>query len=219
MRPASTKTGPSPATGAPSPSSSIEPPAVGKPSGRSEHCARQCSAHGTSVAPAKVQYSSFFGPVDVDTSARVTRPRPRRPSLHPAPVAAPKTNAPSGYVQIQTSSGPAYFQQTPSGLAIVSDPTTLSKLKNGALPSTVKPYSPSLTFATSPASSAPSNPSTVPFFDPVDIDSSREQSDPTHTAWRCTSSDCHGKYQRVHGLRYKSKQPTGPHISSRPRRD
>jgi hypothetical protein len=158
---ASTKSAPSPAIAAPSPSSSIKPPAVGKPGGPSTTSLASAPLTAPASTPAKSSTAPSSG--QWTSTPAASNPAASTPTVvAPAPVAAPKTNAPSGYVQIQTSSGPAYFQQTPSGLAIVSDPTTLSKLKNGALPSTVKPYSPSLTFATSPASSAPSNPSTVP---------------------------------------------------------
>jgi len=83
-------------------------------------------------------------------------------------VAARAPSTPSGFVRMQTASGPAYFQQTSSGLMVVNDQAVLSRLKNGAIPTTEQAYSPSLTFAT-PKATAPSGtvPSPAPVGTPV----------------------------------------------------
>jgi hypothetical protein len=53
-----------------------------------------------------------------------------------APSAAPSS---SDFVRIETTNGPAFFQKTPSGLAAVSDQSTLQKLRAGAIPSETQP--------------------------------------------------------------------------------
>src|SRR3990167_11171805 len=42
------------------------------------------------------------------------------------------------YIKINTSAGPAFFEQTSGGLAAVSNPQVLQGLKSGAIPSTVQ---------------------------------------------------------------------------------
>ena len=215
---ASAKTGPSPATGAPSPSSSIKPPAVGKPGGPSTTSLASAPPTAPASTPAKSSTAPSSG--QWTSTPAVSNPAASTPPVvAPAPVAAPKTNAPSGYVQIQTANGPAYFQQTPSGLAIVSDPTTLSKLKNGTLPSTVQPYSPSLTFATSPASSAPSNPSTVPSSTPstsIPAASNPASSTPPGAAPKTNAPSGYVQIQTASGPAYFQQTPSGLAIVSDP---
>jgi hypothetical protein len=81
------------------------------------------------------------------TPSIATAPPPAAARPAPAPP-APSGNAGSGYVQIPTANGPAYFQQTPSGLMAVNDQAVVSKLRSGAIPSTVQTYSPTQQFAT-----------------------------------------------------------------------
>ena len=53
---------------------------------------------------------------------------------------APASAGPnSGYVRIDTTNGPAYFQKTQSGLMVVSDQNTLQRLRSGALPANTEP--------------------------------------------------------------------------------
>lgn len=79
-------------------------------------------------------------------------------------LAGSSPSVPSGtYVQIQTANGPAYFQQTPSGLITVTDASTLARLRSGVIPSTAQKHSTSANFASlATPSTSVSPPAAVP---------------------------------------------------------